>query len=372
MSSSVLISADSHVVEPPDLWLKYIDPKFKDRAPRLVHQEESDLFECQGEPLMRVYIASFGAAGRPQEQVRLQGRFERDIPQGAWDAGARLKAMAQDGVQAEVLYPSVALRMYAIQSQELQIACFRAYNTWLADFCSKAPDHLKGIGLISLKDVERGIEELRRIRELGLVGGMIALSPGEEQQYNDGRYDPFWAAAQEMEIPLSLHASTTESVRSEPTVADGATVVVHVQRSLALMVFGGVFERFPRLKIVSVENDVGWVPYFVYLLDYMFQRRRHLYRWRWDLIQKALPSEYVRRQVYFTFMHDSSWMAARHQIGIGQVMWASDYPHQDSTWPHSQKIVASLFQHVPEDERRQVVETNVARLYGFDSARHPA
>ena len=362
MTKFHIISADSHVVEPPDLWLNYIEPRFKDRAPRLIHKDEGDVFEYEGQP----FIAPMGmaaGAGKPSDQLRRHGRFDRDVPKGAWDPQARLGEIAVDGVDGEVLYPTVACFMFGLKDLEFQSACFQAYNNWLADFCAAHPDRLKGFGLMSLASVEHGVQDLHRIRRQGLVGGLIAIYPDEEQQYSEPRYDPLWAAAQDLDMPISLHVNTERNFKVKRTMADNATSDVHIRRSLTFMVTGGVFERFPRLKIISAENDVGWVPYFLERMDYLFDRTRNIYQW--TVSRTMLPSEYIRRQVYFTFMRDSSWVPARHLIGLDRLMWASDYPHTDSTWPRSREVIARMLQDVPEEERRKITLTNAGELYHF-------
>ncbi|MBI2866923.1 MAG: amidohydrolase [Chloroflexi bacterium] len=346
-----------------DLWQKRMDARFKDRAPRLVQREDEDAFECEGRRLIR-NLSMIATAGVSSGSLRPKGRYDQEAVRGGWDPHRRVKDTAVDGVEAEVLYPSLTMRLYSLTDPEFQAACFSAYNDWLAEFCAAYPDRLKGAGVISLLDVERGVEELQRVRRLGLVTAVISVSPDEDHQYHDPRYDPFWAAAQDLDMPLGLHALTEQNPKNlGKSIAGYTTEDVTVRQTLAHMVGAGIFERFPRLKVVSVESDVGWLPYFLERLDYICDRRNHILNLR--LSGETPPSDFVRRQAYFTFMRDSTWVPLRHHINVDHVMWASDYPHMDSVWPRSREMVARIFHTLPEEETRKVVAENAARLYGF-------
>jgi predicted TIM-barrel fold metal-dependent hydrolase len=360
------ISADSHVVEPGNLWLDYIDPVYRDRAPQLVHGKEHDSWVCDGlEPLA---VGLLAAAGVPADALEHQGRFETHIPRGAWDPHARLEQIEADGVQAEVIYPTIGLTLFGIEDPHFKHACFRAYNDWVADFCAVYPDRFKAVGLLPTEDIEVATRELERCRDLGLVGGAIALEADRDSRYADPAYDSLWAAAEALETPLSLHVFTGSS-KGKPgrkrDIADGIVEPMWVQRALGLMVFAGVFERYPGLRIVSVESDAGWLPYFLERIDYIFERRQKLYPM--NLSRELLPSEMIRRGARFTFLRDRAAVLARHQIGLPLLLWSTDYPHNGSTWPTSREVLDQLMQDVPADEQHRMVAGNVAELYGFET-----
>ena len=367
MTKFNIISADSHVVEPPHTWTTYISPRFKDKAPHLVHEKDTDIFYCEGVKL--IGIGTAGGAGKPPEQLRPQGRFEVDVPKGAWDPKARLADLAKDGVEAEVVYPTIAMGMYGLTDSGFQHACFQAYNTWLAqDFCAAYPNIFKGIGLISLDDIESAVMEARRCKELGLAGLMIALYPVDDRQYSSPQYDPFWAVAQELELPVSLHIATERGAKGigtkKKTVGDVSVHASPVMRSIADIIFGGVFERFPNLKVVSAENDVGWASYFQERLDYIFKFRRPLHAM--SLKGDVLPSQQFRRNVYMTFIWDTVGVKSRDLIGVNNILWSSDYPHGASMWPNSRQVIEDHMVGVSAADRRKIVAENAARLYGFN------
>ncbi len=363
------------MVEPPNTFVDHIDPLYRDRAPHVDKENGNDVFKCEGVEM--IGVAAHSVAGRPP-RASMHGTYEKDIWPGAYNPHARLTDMARDGVEAEVIYPTIALRMFAIPDSGLRTAVFGAYNTWLGEFCGTHPRVLKGIALINVDDLPRAIEELKRAKKLGLSGGMVpVLAEEEDLQYDDPTMDPFWATAQDLGMTVSLHTVTDKRGRVfnpllKPgrgqvldAVANRATHEALVQKTLARMIFGGVFLRFPRLKVVSAENDAGWAGDFVERIDYLFARRRS--DSMYDLGGgPMLPSEFFRRNVWCTFMRDRAALLVRDLVGVDRLMWSNDFPHADSTWPNSQQVIASIFQGVPERDKHRILAANAAELYGFE------
>jgi predicted TIM-barrel fold metal-dependent hydrolase len=377
MAICKLVSADSHVNEPAELWVDRIDHKFRERAPRIVDnipgRPPGSYLVLEGIP--PVHVTQGLGAGKTAEELPkfFQSSTYRDARRGGWDPAERLKDMEIDGVEAEILYTTLGFRQFWLKDAELQRACFRIYNGWLAEYCAYAPRQLTGMALISLYEIGEAVKELRICRKQGLRGAMIWASPPEERPYADTMYDPFWAAAQEMEMPLSLHAVTGMGRESQALRVMGrevkpldryiqsVTLGDEVKRSLTVLVFSGVLERFPSLKIVSAENEVSWLPFVIQRWDQTFQHYRHLY----PSPLKLRPSEYFTRQIYATFIDDAVGVGSRHQIGVDHVMWSSDYPHTQSSWPHSQEIIARDFAGVPEEEKLKIIRGNAVRLYNL-------
>ena len=364
MTPMATISADSHVIEPPNLWLDYIVPSYRERAPHVEIEDGNDVFKCEDVSLIQV--GSVSGAGKPSEQLGHSGTYATTMP-GAWDPHARLGEIAPDGIEAEVLYPSIALRMFALKDQDYLLECFKAYNSWMADFVDPYPDRFKGIGLVPNQDLESAVGEMKRVKEIGLSGVALALYPGEDRHYDDPMFDPIWQNAQDMSIPVSLHILTERRTQSRPdpiTNLTNQTIQADVQTTLSRMILSGVFRRFPGLKVISAENDVGWAGYFVERLDYIFERRKN---WQpLPIPRDVLPSEYFKQSVYLTFMRDRSGILVRDMVGIDNIMWSSDYPHLDSTFPKSQEMIAYLTDGLTDDERRKIVAGNVANLFGFN------
>jgi predicted TIM-barrel fold metal-dependent hydrolase len=378
MSDRKLISADSHVSEPADLWVERIDARFRDRAPRIVDnipgKPPGSYLVLEGVP--PIHVSQGLAAGKKPEELTafFQTTTYKDARPGGWDPAARVKDMDFDGVEAEVIYTTLGFRQFWLKDEALQRACFRAYNDWLAEYCAYDPQRLAGLALISLYDVDDGVRELARCQARGLKGAMIWASPPEDRPYSDPRYDPFWAAAQAAGIPLSLHSITGMGPESQALRAMGrevkpldrylrsVTLQDEVKRSLTVFIFSGVLERFPRLKLVSAENEASWLPFVLQRWDQSFDEYRHMYPTPLTL----RPSEYFRRQICATFIDDPLGVRYRHQVGVDNIMWSSDYPHLVSTWPHSQEVIARDFKDVPEDETRRITRANVIELYHLD------
>jgi predicted TIM-barrel fold metal-dependent hydrolase len=362
-----MISADSHVVEPADLWTKRIDARFKDRAPRVVSKSgdlEGDLFVC--EELPPIPVASLAVAGVDEGEYpeKMFAGYE-NVPRGGWDPAARLEDQDTDGVDAEVLYTSIGMAMYGLEDGELRAAIFRAYNDWVADFCSYEPKRFAGIALIPMDDVGEAVHEIERTTARGLRGGMIWGDPPADRPYDAVEWEPVWAAAQAANFPLSLHILTGSKgtgVEWSSIMRGYGTMHHGIQRSLSTMLFGSVFERFPGLKIVSAENDAGWIGHFIQRLDHAYHKYRSL---ETQAVIPEPPSFYVHRQVFATFQDDLVGVRSRADIGVGNLMWASDFPHSDSTWPQSRKVVERDFAGVPEDEVKRIVHDNCAELYGL-------
>ncbi len=360
-----LLSADSHVLEPRDLWTSRIERRFRDRAPRIVDEAgglSGDIFVC--EELRPFAVAGLGVAGvDPSEYPeRMLGGYDGVRPSG-WDPAARLEDQDRDGVSGEVLYTSLGMALYGLKDGELRAASFRAYNDWLAEYCGHAPARLAGVGLIPMDDVPTAVAELERCARMGLRGGMIWGVPPQDRRYHDRSWDPLWAAAQAHDLPLSLHILTGAD---GPGVGDSIMwdypFLPHaLERSFADLIFGGVLQRFEGLRLVSAENDVGWIAHFLQRMDHSYEKYRSLEA---DPIPEP-PGFYFRRQVFATFQEDRVGIQSRADIGVGNIMWASDFPHSDSTWPRSLQVVERDFADVPSAERDAIVWDNCAGVYGL-------
>jgi predicted TIM-barrel fold metal-dependent hydrolase len=370
MTDYRIISADSHFVEPPNLWAERIDPKFRDRAPRTVKGhagKEGEFFVCENiTPIP--YARPFGAGVKAEDFPAHNKKGVEAAPASVWDPAARLTEQDMDGVTAEVLYTTFGMLLFGLDDAELRAACFRAFNDWAAEYCSYDPKRLIGLGVISLEDIPAAVAELERIAKKGLRGALIWGAPPEDKPYSLSDYDPFWAAAQDLQMPLSLHIGTGRGGVRFNLPRRGAELYMYmkvpqeIQLSFADLIVGGVLERFPRLKLVSAENDISWIPHFMYRLDHAYERLRHFE----GLTLPLLPSEYLKRNVMATFQFESTNVDFTRQIFGGEnIAWASDYPHNDSTWPRSRAFIAQAFKGIPEGEVQKIVGGNAARLYGI-------
>ncbi len=375
MVPALILSSDSHVFEPPDLWTTRIDAPFRDRAPRMQRIDGADEIVVEADQVLSGIglISNAGARFEAPETISGRGRFE-DVHRGGYDPDQHLEDMRLDGVAGEILYPSQGLFYFRLADGALMSAIFRAYNDWLADFCRTDPSRLKGIAMINLDDVQDGIKELERAARMGLAGAMITELPLDDRRYDRPEYEPFWAAAQALAMPLSLHTATRRQGKirgSGPkTLRDAssrATKAFGPATSMCDMIFSGVFERYPSLTLAIVEFELSWAPHLLDTMDYTYRERHEeaIYRFK----DGMRPSDFFHRNVVLSFQEDAVGIRLRDVIGVDNMMWGSDYPHSESTFPQSRKILAQILAGVPEDERAKIVGGNTARVYRFDVAR---
>jgi predicted TIM-barrel fold metal-dependent hydrolase len=371
MAPAVILSSDSHVFEPPDLWTTRIDAPFRARAPRMQRIDGADQIVIEADQILSGIglISNAGARFEAPETISGQGRFE-DVPRGGYEPEHHLRDMELDGVSGEVLYPSQGLFYFRVADGALMSAIFRAYNDWLAEFCQADSSRLKGIAMINLDDVHDGIHELERAARLGLAGAMITEYPLEHRRYDQPEYEPFWAAAEALGMPLSLHTATRRQGKirgaGEKTLRDAssrATKAFYPALSMCDMIFSGVFERYPRLTLAIVEFELAWAPHVLTSMDYTY-RERHgeaIYRFK----DGMRPSDFFHRNVVLSFQEDAIGIRLRDAIGVDNMMWGSDYPHSESTFPRSREILKEILAGVPADEQAKIVGGNTARVYHF-------
>ena len=360
-----IISADSHVTEPPNTYSDFIDKAFRERAPRMEEVGEvGDVFVVDG--MSRpVLVGLAAAAGKPPEEIRIKGTKFAELHRGGWDPEARMADQKRDGVAAEVIYPTVGMVLCNHSDFDYKKACFDAYNRWIAQFCSAHPDRLLGVGQTAMRSPEEGIEDLRRIKALGLRGVMMPGNPAVED-YDSARYDDFWEAAVALELPLSFHILTVRetSPTRGPKMNSFLSIIRGCQDIMGTLILGGVFERHPRLRVVCVEADAGWVPHYMYRMDHAYKRHRYWLPAGQQL--SKLPSEYFREHIYTTFQDDWVAFKSADQMNWRRLMWANYFPHSDSTWPWSQEMLSEHARDLSEEQRRAILSQNVADLYRID------
>ena len=362
-----VISADSHVTEPPNTYLDFIDHAFKSRAPRMEQVGEmGDVFVVDG-MARPVVVGLAAAAGKPPEEIRVKGTKFSELHRGGWDPEARMADQERDGVAAEVIYPTVGMVLCNHADFDYKKACFDAYNRWIAQYCSAHPDRLLGVGQTAMRSPAEGIEDLRAIKRLGLRGVMMPGNPAVED-YDSHAYDEFWEAAVELELPLSFHILTVRETAPTrgPKMNSFLSIIRGCQDIMGTLILGGVFERHPKLRVVCVEADAGWVPHYMYRMDHAYKRHRYWLPAGQQL--SKLPSEYFAEHIYTTFQDD--WVAFKcaDQMNWRRLMWANDFPHSDSTWPWSQDMLKQHAADLTDEQRQAILCQNVADLYKIDLA----
>ncbi len=364
-----LVSSDSHILEPADLWSRRVDVRFRHRAPKVVRVAGNDEWHADGVKFQSIRGTGYQAGVRftRPEELSFDGQFEAIRP-GALDPDAHVQDMDLDGVAGAVLYPTAGMQLYKVEDSDLLSACVRAYNDHVAEFCDHDSERLRGIAILNVDSVEESIRELERARSLGLAGAMIPVGP--KVRYDHPSYAPLWAAAEQSETPLTLHIGTERGAPETGIAASAMDPVAmsawahELRLSLAALIFGGVFERHPNLRIVVAEFEISWAFYLLHRMDDTYQHRVAGLKGR-RFLTGALPSDFFRRNVHISFQEDAIGVQMRRHIGPYHLMWGADYPHAEATFPRSREIVDEIFEGIPLAEKAKMTRDNAARLYGF-------
>jgi predicted TIM-barrel fold metal-dependent hydrolase len=375
-----IVDADSHVNEPPNLWQDSVPGKWKERAPKLVHTEKGDLWHFDGGKHTWP-VGLTATAGQSYFQFAPMGQTYQTMRPGSFDTGARLADMDADGIYAQVLYPSVTLtgaRIYS-EERELQLACVRAYNEWIEGFCKGSGGRLIPQAIMPTTGIDDTLAELDLAMKGAHRGAVLSAFPNGSLQPRPAD-DPFWSRAQEARFPIAVHIGSF--LKRQPAGGDGGQRDKVWSPSLAFLsraawtkaggqtldvacdlLFSGIFQRFPDLRLVLVEANIGWIPTLLEQSDDMFRR----YRW-WTGAHKEmsqLPSQIFHRNFYATFMVDRAGIELRHRLNLDHIMWSTDYPHSGTDWPNSAVTIERVFQGVPQGEVRRMLRDNCVALYGL-------
>ena len=364
-----LISADSHVLEPPHLWREYMPAKYHDKIPRVVSDGEGGEAWQFAPDIPPAPIGIYASAGRKHEEVRWTGVTFAAANQGNFRGAPRLEEQDADGVDAEVLYGSARMmsHFFSDPDPEFHLAGVQAYNNWLAQEIMKVdPTRLIGMASMPALGTKAAIAEMERCAKLGFRGVWLNTFPsvGEKIREED---DPFWEAAQSLGLPVHFHVRVMRKVakpRPKGKRGDDLTGLASVGAAdfiidMSEIISSGVHDRFPNLTWVAVETGSGWIPYILEQLDDRWWRNRH-----WLPIKlKHEPSAYFRKNWRTSFMIDHYAVRNRHVLGVDNIMWSTDYPHHGCDWPETRKTVDDLFRDVPIDDRQKLCAGNAMRLY---------
>jgi predicted TIM-barrel fold metal-dependent hydrolase len=372
-----MISADDHIdigYLPKDLWTERLPSALRDRGPHVEEIEGDEQWVCDG------YVWTEWRAGKwLHKPKRSRIALDRVYPgenftRRPTTAGLRLEDMARDGVEATLMFPPI-FGMRTVD-RELSRTVIRTYNDWAAEFSQASPKQLFSIAQLFPDDPEASRDELVRVARLGIRQVNFLVGTVTYDMYQE-EWDPFWAAAEETGTIVSYHvggvtetgalnsiepASTGERKPAFGMGLGGGTLLFHWP-FVGLFSFG-VLERHPRLKVVLGESGIGWIPFVVQEMDYRFKQARQ--RTTPDGFPlRTLPSELFKNQVWATYQQDLVGLHLLDFFGQGHVMWASDYPHPDSTWPNSREVVERETAHLSPEVKQQVIHDNAKALYGI-------
>jgi uncharacterized protein len=361
-SSYRLISSDGHVVEPPNVWIERVPAKYRDRCPRIERFPEGDAWIVEGvaDPINFGWNA---CAGNDPKSMTGWARYD-EIRRGCFDPAARLDEQDEDGVDGEILYPTPRLSqaVFANRDVDFHVACIQAYNDWLSEFVAYAPDRFGGAILLPNFGADLAVAEFDRVwGRPGMRTAVIGAYPNGSLDVTEDD-DKVWRRLADANCALSIHVSLTLTMPSAHRSAlPGYGRFYDAPNRIVQMIFAGVFDRFPSLNLVIAEVDVGWVPYYKEQIDNNYRRLAPANGY--DL--PKLPSEYVEQHVNFTYMTDAFGLQHRHDIGVENILWSSDYPHISADWPYSWRTIQASMAGVPREERDLMLAGNAQRLYKF-------
>ncbi len=397
-----IVDADGHVLEPPSGMAEHAPARYRDRIWQIVVRSDgTEWLRYNGGERPTYGMALAGAAGMTAEERERarQGKMRyTEVRAGAFEPAPRLRDMDTEGIMQSVLYPTMLLGLAGIADADFAEVQANAYNDWLLDYCAAAPQRLFPVAVVPQQDVERAVRTIRRAKGAGHVG--VCLRPNatiEGRKLNDPIYDPIWRVCQELELPVGLHpflapdlpgacrglgyhqlrapgVSMGQSRNEADPIRDMANIFFSqalsnpfdMMEALALMTCGGVLERFPRLKVLFLEANGGWIVPMLERLDHHFEV------FRWDVPWLTMkPSEYFRRQCWISFDPDESTLAftARHPlVGAERIIWASDYPHPDAKFPGVVRELSAATESLADAPRERILGLNSAELYGLPAA----
>jgi predicted TIM-barrel fold metal-dependent hydrolase len=376
MDRYLVISSDCHAGLPPEQYRDYVDPKYREIFDVALPIQIAETQKAA----KKFLVADINAEWRKGREAGLSG---------AWDHDERVKVLDADGVAGEVVFPDGITEMNMPPfgaglslptddpiNPELQWAGARAHNRWVAEFCQMAPERRAGVAITPICwDVDEALKEIHWARENGLRGILIPSRWGKLDAYHHPRYEPIWAACEDLGLVIHLHSGSAPMEDYGEHLGMMGIYITEVcwwsARPIWFLIWGGVFERHPRLKLAVTESTAVWVPEALRLMDQRYSETPYSAKLG-DFTShlRLKPSEYFRRNVFL----GSSCMPRRevemrHQIGLGNIMWGSDYPHPEGSWPETSKQMLESFHGVPEGELAAMLGGNAAEVYGFDTGK---
>jgi len=343
-SEHVVIDADGHVCEPVDLWERSLPASMRERGPRVRFDDAAGVQQVLVEDHVGIPqgLAGLGNAGMHRNQDFGNAlRYPEDLHRGGWDAAERLEVMDAEGIDMAVLYGGLAQSLGGFSDVELAVACHQVWNDWMADWCALSPDRLVGTAVLPLHDPHAAAREVERAHGMGLVAGVIRPNPVLGLPLWSARFDPMYEALAGVGMPLFMDQYMT----------------------LAGLVYGGVLERHPDLRVLVLECGGGWIAHWMDRFDEFLEA----YDWALPAKLSLAPSEYFRRQCVISFDPGERTMGAMAELaGEDNLIWASDFPHSDAKYPGVVDELIEHVEHMTSPRQRKILGLNAARAYGVE------
>ena len=373
----ILVSVDEHVVEPPNVFDRHLAAKWRDVAPRVVRREDgSDVWAYDGKEIPNIGLNA--VAGRPPEEYGMEPTSFDELRPGCYDIHERVRDMNANGVLGSMCFPSfpnLCGQLFARSSdKEAALAILRAYNDWhVEDWCGAYPGRFIPLMLPPIWDPNLMAAEVRRLAAKGCHAVSFSENPEKLKlpSLHNAHWDPFWQACCDEDTIVCLHigSSSTLVVTSVEAPIDVLISLqpVNIVQAAADLIWSPVLRKFPELRIALSEGGIGWVPYFLDRIDWIYTRH---HAWTGQDFGDKLPSQVFKERIVTCFIDDPVGIEVRHRVGLDSICWEGDYPHSDSTWPTSPEYVAKSLQGVPDDEIDAMTHGNALRHFRFDPFAH--
>ena len=379
-----VVDADAHMDAPYEMWADYLPPNLKELAPRIENGEENDwiVFEGKRRPVMMIS----NQAGRQGKDFKMVGR--RSEMRAVWLPEVRLADMDTDGMDASVLFGGGPL---GTANPELYIASFEAYNRWLWDFCAVDRRRLVPVAYVPMRDPAETVGMLKGLAKMGYrsvnipafpqapdglstKAGVAAVTSGQAaaltgdptggRSYSDPEWDVLWATLQDLDMTVTMHlgGKMVRFGEKRHFLADLVMSKLAMAEPVAIAIYNGIFQKYPKLRMVIVESGVGWLAWMAEYMDRTWEKQRF---WT-DSVLTEKPSFFLDRNVYASFIHDRTGILARNQPGGGNIMWSSDYPHSETSFPHSHEVISRDFEGIPDADINEIVCERARRVYSVD------
>jgi predicted TIM-barrel fold metal-dependent hydrolase len=362
-----LISVDDHVIEPPGVWVDRLPAKHREAGPHVVEAEGREFWEYEGQRAATMGLNA--VAGKENKEFSMDPvRFADMIP-GCYDPIERAKDLLSDGIRGSVCFPTfprfAGVTFLRSKDKELADLCVKAYNDFMIDEWSAAvPGLFIPMVIGQLWDPSAMAEEIRRCAAKGARAVTFPESTHalDLPSFHTDHWDPLWQAVTETDTVICIHIGTSGQTRMPSP--DGSYAVeialapINAQITLTDLLFSGIPDRFPTIKVAMSEGGIGWVPFALERADRTWEKHRY-----WAGLSDVPPSELFHRNFWVCFIDEEMGVEARHHIGIDRIMWECDYPHADTPWPWSQRDVGQALKDLPDDDVAAMTHGNAERLF---------
>jgi predicted TIM-barrel fold metal-dependent hydrolase len=373
----ILVSVDDHVVEPPDLFEGRLAAKYRDSAPRIIKKDDgTDVWLYEGNELPNVGLNA--VAGRPPEEYGLDPTKFEDMRPGCYDIHERIRDMNVNGVLGSMCFPSFPQfcgQLFArTEDKDVGLAMLRAYNDWhIETWCGTYPGRFIPLALPPLWDPELMADEVRRVSAKGCHAVTFSENPEKlgYPSFHSGHWDPFWSACADEGTVVCLHIGSSSQVVITALDAPIDTLItlqpMNIVQAAADLLWSPVLRNYPSLRVALSEGGIGWIPYFLERVDYVYLHHR---AWTNQDFGHMLPSEVFKERIITCFIDDAFGVANRGYLNLDMITWECDYPHSDSVWPDAPEKVMRYMGGLPDSDINKITHENAMRLFRYDPFRH--